>query len=332
MKDESRRDFIKKSATAIAGITILPSYVVHDSAMDCPEAEISSEHIRAKIYLPDIEKGYYRATRFDWSGIIFSLEYNGHQFSGPWFDKYDPEIHDAICGPVDEFAPVGFDEAKIGDEFLKIGVGLLRKSSVDYQRFGLYQIVNPGKWQIIRENNRRIVFRQVLESASFSCVYTKTVSLADDKPVLMLDYSLKNTGKQALESNVYNHNFFVIDRHVTGPDTVIAFPFKPEGQWGNTENLALLHENKIRFTRNFQKGESVFMADVQGFNPEENYRFRIENHAAKAGVHITGNRPPLRIVFWASYLTACPEPYIRLSVNPQEEFTWSNCFELYDIR
>ena len=76
-----------------------------------PKIEISSRHIRAKLYLPDQGKGYYRATRFDRSGIIFSMEYNGHQFSGPWFDKDD------------------------------------------FQRFSLYQLVNPGTWEIMQEDN-----------------------------------------------------------------------------------------------------------------------------------------------------------------------------------
>ena len=298
--------------------------------MNCPIAEISNRHIRAKLYLPDQEKGFYRATRFDWSGIIFSLEYNGHQFSGPWFEKYDPEIHNAICGPVDVFTPVGYDVANIGGEFLKIGVGTLRKSSVEYQRFDLYPVVNPGIWEITRDENR-IVFRHVLKSASYSCVYTKTVSLSNDKPVLMLDYSLKNMGQHPLESDVYNHNFFVIDRQVTGPDTKIHFPFNPEGEWRDPESPVVIRNNEIGFTRQLNKDESVFMENMQGFDTDKNYRFRVENHAAKAGVQITGSRQPYRIVFWASYLTACPEAFIKLSINPQEECTWSNEYELYEL-
>jgi hypothetical protein len=298
--------------------------------MNCPVTEISSQYLRVKLYLPDQKKGYYRATRFDWSGIILSLEYNGHQFSGPWFDKYDPDIHDAICGPVDEFAPVGYDVANMGDEFLKIGIGTLRKSSDDFQRFGLYQIVNPGKWEIVRNNNR-IVFRHVLESAFYSCVYTKTVSLSNDKPMLTLDCSLKNMGEQPLEPNVFNHNFFVIDRQITGPDTKIYFPFNPEGAWRDADSPVVICNNEIGFTRHLLKDESVCMRNMQGFNPDENYRFKIENHAAKAGLHIAGTRQPFKIAFWGSYLTVCPEAFIKLSVSPQKEFIWSNCYELYEL-
>jgi hypothetical protein len=44
-------------------------------AADPPKAEIKNQHIRAKLYLPDAKDGFYRGTRFDWSGVIYSLEY-----------------------------------------------------------------------------------------------------------------------------------------------------------------------------------------------------------------------------------------------------------------
>src|SRR4051812_18030485 len=71
-----------------------------------PQADISSGRIRAKVYLPDPQAGYYRATRFDWSGVVASLAWNGHTFFGQWFQRHDPKIHDAITGPVEEFSSV----------------------------------------------------------------------------------------------------------------------------------------------------------------------------------------------------------------------------------
>src|SRR5690606_19236900 len=92
-----------------------------------PETDISNGLVTAKVYLPDPEKGYYRGTRFDWSGVVASLEYKSHSYFGKWFEKYDPEIHDAITGPVEAFDPIGFEEAQPGEAFLKIGIGFLKK-------------------------------------------------------------------------------------------------------------------------------------------------------------------------------------------------------------
>ena len=101
---------------------------------DAPSREISNGVVKAKLYMPNSERGYYRGSRFDWSGVIASLEYKGHNFFGVWFPHYDPKLHDAITGPVEEFRTaegpeggLGFSEAKAGEHFVKIGVGVLRK-------------------------------------------------------------------------------------------------------------------------------------------------------------------------------------------------------------
>jgi hypothetical protein len=132
-------------------------------AADAPTAEIANEELRAKIYLPDAKDGFYKGTRFDWSGVIFSLQYKGHEFYGPWFTKTDPNTRDfvydcndiiagpcsAITGPVDEFKPIGFERAKSGETFIKIGVGALRKGSDNkYDNYFMYPVADGGKWTL----------------------------------------------------------------------------------------------------------------------------------------------------------------------------------------
>src|SRR5262245_49760513 len=117
------------------------------SAADYPEASISNGLIEMKLLLPDAEKGYYRGTRFDWSGQVASLRYQGHNWFGQWNEKYDPKLHDAIMGPVEEFltkdAGLGFAEAPAGGNFIRIGVGVVRRPDAGpYQRFRTYDIVD----------------------------------------------------------------------------------------------------------------------------------------------------------------------------------------------
>jgi hypothetical protein len=59
--------------------------------------------VDAVVFLPDAENGYYKASRFDWSGQVPCLTYKGHSYFGEWFAKYDPMIHDAITGPVEDW-------------------------------------------------------------------------------------------------------------------------------------------------------------------------------------------------------------------------------------
>jgi len=64
-------------------ISVLSWFMISASQeIKFPEAQISNGIITVNFYLPDINNGYYRATRFDWSGNTTSLEYNGHTFYG----------------------------------------------------------------------------------------------------------------------------------------------------------------------------------------------------------------------------------------------------------
>ena len=71
--------------------------------------------VKATLWLPDANDGYYRSTRFDWSGSIWSVETGGHSYFGQWFAKYDPMAHGSITGPVEDWAPLNYDEAKPGE-------------------------------------------------------------------------------------------------------------------------------------------------------------------------------------------------------------------------
>src|SRR5579863_7552120 len=141
------------------------------SAADSPKAEISNGLIKATLDLPDPVNGYYRATRFDWSGQIPSLEYKGHSYFGEWNTRpYDPKLHDAIMGPVEEFLTngmgLGYTEAKAGGTFLKIGVGVIRKpEEAKFQQFNTYEIVDPGKWSI-KKHADSVEFTQTVTDPS----------------------------------------------------------------------------------------------------------------------------------------------------------------------
>jgi len=127
----------------VGAVSLEPNSPVQTPTSRYPEAVLSNDQIRVRIYLPDPERGFYRSTRFDWSGVIASLEFQGHQYYGPWFTGTDPAVRDfiyksdteliaspqsAITGPAEEFPrPQGFTDAKPGGTFVKIGVGVLRK-------------------------------------------------------------------------------------------------------------------------------------------------------------------------------------------------------------
>jgi hypothetical protein len=304
------------------------------SAQDFPRAEISNGAIRAELMLPNPQTGSYRGTRFDWSGIISSLQFQGHEYFGQWYKHHDPKIHDAITGPVEEFrtndSGLGYEDAKPGGTFVRIGIGRVRKPEEKaYRPYDTYDIVDPGNWTV-RRHKDRIQFTHILKGeGGYAYLYRKTVRLVKGHPLLLIEHSLKNTGSKAIDSTQYNHNFFVIDQEVVGPDIVLKFPFTPAFA-RDLSGRAEVRGQEIIFPHELvDKG--VFTELTGSGHDVKDYDFRIENVKTGAGVHITADQPLLKVNFWAIRTVAVAEPYIELHVAPGEEKRWTIKYDFYTM-
>jgi hypothetical protein len=164
----------------------------------------------------------------------------------------------------------------------------------------------------------------------YSYIYHKTVSLSDNKPELVLDHRLINVGSALIETSVYNHNFFVIDEEPTGPGIRTIFPYKITAEGRGFGSLVEAVDNELKFLRQLEGREQVYSAGILGFGETaDDYDFRIENVITGAGVRITGDRPLEKLIYWASATTYCPEPYIKISIEPGREARWRNVYEFY---
>ena len=300
--------------------------------IEFPQAVINNGIIRAKLYLPDEKSSYYQGVRFDRSGNMPELEYRGHSFLGQWFEKYDPKVHDAIMGPVEDFCPLEFKSKKPGETFLKIGVGMLMKpDNKVYTIRKLYDNVNPGKWSV--ENfSDHILFIHELNDKEYSYLYEKDVILSKGKPELILSHTLKNNGSKTIGTTVYDHNFFMIDKQPVGPGIEIIFPYEisGEGLGIGPEKYALTGNRKITFPRNVEKDSIVYCSDLKGYGTDsKDYDISIENKITRAGVRITCDQPIVRLPFWSCPTTACPEPYIAIKAEPEQEMKWNIRYEFY---
>ncbi len=316
----------------VSRLSILSVLAGAAAAQPFPEATISNGVVTAKLYLPDAEKGYYRATRFDWSGQIYSLQTLGHEFFGQWFPRYDPKLHDSIMGPVEEFrtgaSALGYDNAAPGELFVRIGVGALRKPEEEkFEAFRTYEIVDSGQWTV-KTAPDAVEFVHVLDAGNgYAYRYRKTVRLPAGKTELVIEHALENTGTRFIETSQYNHNFFVLDQLKTGPDFTVTFPFDLKAQQPPRGDAGQIAGRQIRYTRELARGET-FYVQLAGGSP---YDVRIENRRAKAGIRIQGDRPIDRIVYWSIPSTLCPEPYIQLSVPPRETVSWTYRYEFYQL-
>jgi hypothetical protein len=316
-------------------------------AAEFPQTRISNGQITAKVYLPDAKIGFYRSTRFDWSGHLYSLEYKGHNYYGTWFDGVDPKVINwvwkgndiisgpcsALWGPVDEFQiPLGYEESKSGGTFIKIGVGVLRRGDGNYDRYKPYDVLNPGKWTV-KKHKDSIEFKQELTDAAsgYAYVYSKTIRLEKNKPNMVIEHSLKNTGRKVIQSSVYNHNFVVLDKQVPGPDFSFRVPFQIRSMQQSEKDSAVARGKEIVYLRTLT-GNDEQVVHFQGFSDSpSDTEIVIENNKVSAGLKITGDRPLLREFVWSIRSVLAVEPYIDVKIEPGAQFTWKNMYEYYTL-
>ncbi len=326
------------------------------AAADYPQVRLTNGKVTASVAVPNAQDGFYKGTRFDWSGIITSLETNGHLFFAPFFEKFDPNVIDvdfkgtvlagpvsAVSGPVEEFAPLGYADAKAGGTFVKIGVGVLRKPEEQrYDHYEMYTIADGGKRTVKESKNEVSLTQEVRDPVSgYGYLYTKTVRLVPGQSKLELVHSLKNIGEKKIEGNVYDHNFFVIDHQPIGPDIALKFGFTPKlGGGGRGRGPAPAvpvapkieaRGNEIDYLQAMGNGDTA-SSMIQGYGATPaDYDFRVESAKAGVGAHITGDRPLSRLMLWSIRTCVCPEAYIDLNIDPGQEMQWKYTYEFYPL-
>lgn len=325
--------------------------VMAQTASDIPQARLSNGPIQMTAYLPDVQHGYYRGTRFDWAGVVQKLEYKGHRFYGPWYSKTDPHVRDfiysgddiiagpcsAIMGPVEEFTTnhqgLGYSDAKPGGTFIKIGVGTLRKPDErEYSPYTLYEIVDHGKWTV-HTSRTSAEFTQELRdlSSGYGYVYRKALKLVDGAPELVVEHSLRNTGQKPIQTSVYDHNFLVLDNQPPGPDTVITFPFAIKTEHPPEQGLAEIRGKQLVYLKSLEGQERV-TAPIKGFSESpDQYEIRVENTKVGAGYRVTGDRPLSSVYLWSIRSVVSIEPYIDMTIEPGKEFTWKYSYEYFTV-
>ena len=265
---------------------------------------LSSEKLQIALHEP--LDGFYRGTRFDRAGIFDSLLFDGIEMAGDWYPHYDPYMHDAVKGPAEEFSLVGY---------IKPGVGLLRVDSASYDRFRLYQVIDPGEWTV-QNNQTQVVFRHVIRGVYD---YEKIISLVGED-----GFEIRHTlsSEVNLEGEVYNHNFFTMGNLSVGPTREICFPFCPEGNWRADYDSVGFTPSGIRFSRNLKEGETVYTGNIHEAN-SDGMPYEMTLRESPLSVSIKGNVPVTRTVLWSSHRVACLEPYNNFKSGPGEPFSWT---------
>jgi hypothetical protein len=325
-----------------------PGAQVNAAGSPYPTVVISNDHIRATIYLPDVERGFYRSTRFDWSGMIASLECQGRQYYGPWFTAAEVGTRDftyrdadivagpesAAVGPAEEFpVPQGFVTAPAGGTFVKIGVGVLRKpDDGPYSAFARYDVLDAGQWSVETAGDG-VSFIQTLDDpvSGYGYVYRKDVRLVPGQPELVISHRLRNTGRRPLETTQYNHNFLTWGGAATGPAVRIVVPFAILTPAPPDPTMAAIDGNVIRYVKALVERDRVSFP-IEGFGTAASDNdVRIENTDSGTGVRMRSDRPMVRALLWSIRSVISFEPFVDVTTQPGATTDWELRYTYYTL-
>jgi hypothetical protein len=318
----------------------VPATLPATAVEDYPHVQISNGLLTAQVYPPGKHE-LYQGTRFDHAGVVFHVTYKRQDFSNYWFDrfvvdprdetKYPPGTQHACCdvsGPVEEFAPVGFDEAGMNGRFLKPGIGIFQRINNQYDQFPTLPVLNAGT-RTFKSSKTGAHWTQDLKDpqSGYGYHYVKDVQLVPGKPRMTISHVLTNTGAKPIVTTVYDHNFLTIspgNEHVA-----ITAPFAMTAEKPLQPEFARLDGKTIRYLAALPAGITV-TSPIAGFGPTaSDYDFTVTNTATGFGQRIRADQPIARINFWSINTTLGWEPYIAINLEPGETKRWTYTYDYF---
>ncbi len=325
---------------AIAQPASVPGTLPATALEDFAHVDISNGLLSARVYPPE-KNELNRGARFDHAGVVFHITYKGQDFSNYWFDRfvidpldngqYPPRTERACCnmsGPVEEFAPVGFDEAGMGGRFLKPGIGIFKRNSDQYEQFSTWPVLNEGS-RTFKSTKTGARFTQDLKDpeSGYGYRYSKSVQLVAGKPQMTISHVLTNTGSKPIVTTVFCHNFLTIS--TASEHLEITAPFA----WGSVEplqpELVKLDGNTIRYLAPIPPGVTT-QSLMTGFGDKvSDYDFTITNTKTGFGQRIRADTAVAKINMWSVTPTFSLEPYIAISLKPGETKRWTYTYDFF---
>jgi len=267
--------------------------------------------------------------------MIQKIKMGDHSLCERWHTgPSNPDANDDVTGPCEEFGnskPIGYVSNRPGSSFVKIGVGVLKQPvETEYRFWEKYEFVQRGEW-ITEHDATSITFRQRLFVDSvpkaIGYEYEKIVRVTESG--FRIEHAIKNIGTEALSTDHYNHNFFLIDSDKVGPNYELEVPFviraiNRKASFDETVKVS----GKIA---GFQElvGARSFFAELSGHSGQvSDHRFKLRHVPSGVTIECRGTSPLSKMNFWGMGSTICPEPYTQIDVDPNQKFEWTLDYEV----
>ena len=299
----------------------------------------------------------YRGTRFDWTGFITQVTLDGvHTFcisESLQTDRSPGGI--GLCNEFGNEKPVGYVDARPGEAFPKLGIGLLGRPKADQYNFTrTYNIIQtfPVSHHITPDTLSIQV--DPLDCRGYAVRLKKTFTVKDTW--LHIFYELENTGNKTIDTHEYCHNFISIDRQVISPDYHLHLPYPIE-----MENIAASYRSMLPgivrkivpvvltdklidsiLKRGLRavaiEGDDLsfrfspktwFYLRTSGFSQSQGSQWEIKLHSSGVGLREYDDFAPARVAVWGAKHVISAEVFLDIVLKPGEAMTWLRRYEFF---
>ena len=271
----------------------------------------------------------YHFSRFDWTGKIIDVTYKGIKVSGiEQIDKNDDKVGKGFYNEFGIDAPIAYDDTKEGDWFHKIGIGILQKDNEPYSFSKKYPI-KPAKFSVTQGKNKIIINCESQLVNDYSYYLTKEIELFESG--FKIKYQLQNTGKKAIETNEYTHNFLTINNELIGKNYTLKFPFEITtglGEIVNPENKVQVGFNEITFDN--MPTEQFFYSNLSG-GESVDASWELINTKSNIGIRENGSFKTSKVNLWGWQHVISPELFYDVNVQAGQTVEWSRTYSFFEV-
>ncbi|MBN8712029.1 MAG: hypothetical protein J0I10_21845 [Verrucomicrobia bacterium] len=301
--------------------------VLSSGTEDGAERLLRNDQLEVRVMVPDHPGRYNRGTRFTPVAAVLGVRRDGVEY------LYRPDAHDPIndhAGLAAEFdlcipdgpanvLPSGYQEAAVGEGFIKIGVGALRKPAKTYHLFMNPELLEPAlttvEWQA-----SRAVFHQIFAGRTTpGYSYRLDAVLSLEGASVTVDWKLSNTGTRPITTRQYTHDFFRIAGRPTASGYILSFPYdiQPKGLEGG-QNVA---GRAVHFTGAIPRWINATVAYPASYAGPNIVALR--HPEAGREIICETSDPGLRTDIHARADYISPEQFIEITLPPGGAHSWT---------
>ncbi len=291
--------------------------------IESTDVSLNNDRLSVQISYPE---AVYKGSRFDWNGFITQVTFDGkHTFCVP--EALIPGKGcggQGLCGEFGIDEAIGYSETSIGDYFLKIGVGHLKKiDNKPYDFFKYYPVI-PIISSVTVTSDKVLFQAKSTINDGYSYEYTKKIKI--EGSFLIIYYSLKNTGSRKMETTEYCHNFIGINNNVVSS----SYKLKISGQITLEKVVGVIRPGYGTLTWPDQEIKQEFYCIVKDFNKNSGYSWELYNSDLGVGLREIDDFEILKFAVWGSKHVISPETFVKLELEPGQTKSWMRKYEFFD--